>query len=98
MSSSREDTWENEKFIKRTQVFTNEYVNLSFLKIQDRYQGDPPEFSISGMLFRTFSEIDLFEISEIFGSIKEKTKIRDIDPETFLCTYEGHTIFSIFFD
>ena len=31
-------------------------------------------------------------------SILEANKINSIDPESILCTYEGHTVFSLFFD
>ena len=30
MSSSTNDTWEDEPFLRRDQIFTNEYVNLLF--------------------------------------------------------------------
>ena len=44
--------------LRRTQVFTNEYINLMFERVQDRYE-KKVDLKISGMLFRTFSDIDL---------------------------------------
>lgn len=50
------------------------------------------------MLYRTFSEVDLQELSKIQEALDARQKIPDIDLDTILSTYEGHTIFSIFFD
>jgi hypothetical protein len=50
------------------------------------------------MLYRTFTDIDLNELVQIIKSVEARSKIAQIDPQSFLCTYEGHTIFSIFFD
>mmetsp|Transcript_42077 Transcript_42077/g.55430 ORF Transcript_42077/g.55430 Transcript_42077/m.55430 type:complete len:159 (-) Transcript_42077:2279-2755(-) len=69
MSSSKSEMWEDEMFLRRIQVFTNEYVNLLFEKKQDRYDDGSVEKMISGMLFRTFSEIDLFELKKISNAI-----------------------------
>ena len=51
-----------------------------------------------GMLFRTFSEIDLQQLLSVYEAIDSNKKIDQIDPESILCTFEGHTIFSIFWD
>jgi len=50
------------------------------------------------MLFRTFSEVDLKQLEKIYEEIDSRQKLSKIDTETILCMYEGHTIFSIFFD
>ena len=51
------------------------------------------------MVFRTHSELDLYELEEINTQLKEKSgKLREIDPEAILSVYEGRTIFSIYFD
>ena len=50
------------------------------------------------MLFRTFSEIDLWQLDTVMKAVDKNQKINQIDPESIVCTYEGHTIFSIFFD
>ena len=50
------------------------------------------------MLFRTFSEIDLEQLNTTFNEINKRQKLTAIDKESILCTYEGHTIFSIFWD
>lgn len=87
--------------MQRTQVFTNEYCNLLFWRKQDRYKDQKKkdyENKISGMLFRTFSEIDLWQLDTVMKAVDKNQKINQIDPESIVCTYEGHTIFSIFFD
>ena len=50
------------------------------------------------MLYRTFSEIDLWQLDSMMKAIHKGKKINQIDPESIVCNYEGHTIFSIFFD
>ena len=80
MSTSRSYEWEDQTYLKRTQVFTNEYVSLSFIKIQDRLPGKPHKFSISGMLFRTYSEIDLLELYQVGVMLESRAKIAPIDP------------------
>lgn len=50
------------------------------------------------MLFRSFTEMDVKQLEQIFESINNRTKIEAIDISSILSTYEGHTIFSIFFD
>ena len=42
------------------------------------------------MVFRTHSELDLYELEEINTQLKEKSgKLPDIDPEAILSVYEG---------
>ena len=50
------------------------------------------------MLFRTFSEIDLEQLNSLIKAIKTRQKLPYIDLEAVLSTYEGHTIFSLFWD
>ena len=51
------------------------------------------------MIFRTYSELDMYELKEIDDQIEEKTGVLSyIDPEAILSIYEGRTIFSIYFD
>lgn len=94
-------------YLKRVQIFTNEYCNLIFAKEQSRFHTHGGkdnfakyqiEFKISGMLYRTFSEIDLCELLKIQNAIDRRAKIGFIDHESILANYEGHSIFSIFFD
>ena len=59
---------------------------------------DESEAKVSGMIFRTYSELDLYELEEINNQLKESIKLRDIDLESILSVYEGNTIFSIYFD
>ena len=52
-----------------------------------------------GILFRTFSQLDLEQLLYVFYAINSHQKKLDkLDSESILCTYEGHTIFSIFWD
>ena len=51
-----------------------------------------------GILWRTYTELDLFEMERINECIRKKEQIEDIDKEFMLGIYEGHTIFSIYFD
>ena len=53
---------------------------------------------ISGWLYRTFSELDLYEMNDIHKKIKMRKPVGYIDPKSVLCNYEGHTIFSLFYD
>ena len=64
MSASTNEIWEGDQFLRRIQIFTNEYCNLLFEKRQDRFDDGEVEFKISGMLFRTFSEIDLWQLAK----------------------------------
>ena len=48
------------------------------------------------MLYRTFTELDLRQLNQIMAT--KSKKANNIDLETILSTYEGHTIFSVFFD
>ena len=59
---------------------------------------DNANAEVSGMVFRTYSELDLYELQEINAQLKESTKLPDIDLEAILSIYEGRTIFSIYFD
>ena len=77
-------------------------MNLCFESSSERkaYENENTKNSKkSGMLFRTYSELDLYELKEIDNQIKEKAgTLSKIDPEAILSTYEGRTIFSIYFD
>ena len=55
--------------------------------------------TVSGIVFRTYSELDLHGLEEINKQLKESSgKMPDIDLETILSVYEGRNIFSIYFD
>ena len=54
---------------------------------------------MSGIIYRTYCELDLKELDKIDDTISQRTGVlQDIDPETILSIYEGRTIFSIYFD
>ena len=98
MSSSKTEVACDKVFLRRNQIFTNEYVNLLFEKRQDRSETGKEVIKkeISGMLYRTFSEIDLFELQRISLALKNRKRIPKIDLRTIVSVFEGHTIFSIF--
>ena len=50
------------------------------------------------MLYRSFSEVDLFELKGISQALLTRAKIPEIDLDTINCVFEGHSIFSIFQD
>ena len=70
MSASTSGLWEGAKFVRRIQTFTNEFANLVFQKRQDRYSDGTREHTISGMLFRTFSEIDLWQLNQLWEALE----------------------------
>ena len=97
MSTSKDEVEDEEVFLRRTQIITNEFGDLLFRKVQDRYPGKEQYINIiSGMLFRTFSAVDMFELKGIFDALKRRQHIPEIDMEAIVSNYDGHTIFSIF--
>ena len=50
------------------------------------------------MIYRTFTELDLLELRHINKALNGGVKIHEIDKDTILSTFEGHSIFSIYFD
>ena len=97
MSTSKDEVEDEEVFLRRTQIITNEFGDLLFRKVQDRYPSKEQYINIiSGMLFRTFSAVDMFELKGIYDALKRRQKIPEIDMEAIVSNYDGHTIFSIF--
>lgn len=70
---------------------------MLFEKSFELKEGEKAETN-NGRLYRSFSEIDIFALKEIFNNINDGHKIPHTDLEAFLSIYEGHTAFSIFFD
>ena len=50
----------------------------------------------NGAVYRTYSEIDIFDLLNIKIAIIKREGINFINQSTFLSSYEGHTIFSIY--
>ena len=77
-------------------------MNLCFEYESRRWTKDgesDKEVKVSGMVFRTYSELDLYELEQINALLKESAgNLEDIDRESILSVYEGRTIFSIYFD
>ena len=42
--------------------------------------------------------MDLYELNQIVKNIEGRQRMSYIDPEAIVSSYQGHTIFSIFFD
>ena len=78
MSTSKNQTKDEEVSVCRTQIITNEYVDLLFERKQYRKDGNI-NYDISGMLFRTFSEIDLFELKKVSEAILQRKRMPSID-------------------
>ena len=72
MSASKDVYFEQEKSLRRIQVFTNEFSNLMFWRTQNRYLNSKREIQISGMLFRTYSEIDLLQLDYTMKQIDSR--------------------------
>ena len=49
-------------------------------------------------IYRTCTEIDLHEVDHANKWLQANKPLPEIDPETILCNFDGHTIFSIFFE
>ena len=93
---------EGDRQIIRPRVKHNEIMNLCFEYKSTRWATESEldaKAEVSGMVFRTYSELDLYELEEINAQLKESSgKLPEIDPEAILSVYEGRTIFSIYFD
>ena len=52
-----------------------------------------------GILYRTHSYVDLEELKQIRDSLESsRPRLNNIDLQSVISIYDGHTIFSIFFD
>ena len=71
LNSSKIDTWDDKQSVKRINNFTNEHCNLLFQKRQDRSVKELAIYKedIMGMLFRTFTEIDLKQLLSVYEAI-----------------------------
>ena len=47
-------------------------------------------------MFRSFAEIDIVELQRIQNILLNNRRMNNIDLQTVLCLFEGHTMFSIF--
>ena len=52
---------------------------------------------LDGIIYRTYSEVDLLDLAEIKMQHDNKEMLHHIDVDTLLSTYEGHTVFSIYY-
>ena len=51
---------------------------------------------LSGMLYQTYSELDVVQLLEINEALENELRIPDIEMKSILATFEGHTLFSIY--
>ena len=76
----------------------NEHKNLMMSRQRIFSPTEGLRTTYNGVLYRTFTELDLFEMERINDCIRRKAEIGQIDKEFMLAIYEGHTMFSIYFD
>ena len=51
---------------------------------------------LDGIIYRTYSEVDLLDLAMIKVQLDKKELLHHIDVDTLLSIYEGHTVFSIY--
>ena len=101
---SFQDEEREDKIIERKYMITNEYQNLAIEKFQTWAPDETGKKyalqnqNVFAKILNSFSEIDLHELLNIVKAITQSKRIPDIDKQTILCNFQGHTIFSIFFD
>lgn len=54
------------------------------------------ETKFEGLVYQTYSELDVIQLTQILSALKEKKKLPEIDNTSIISTFEGHTMFSIF--
>ena len=93
-ASSGGEQGDDKSPIKKVEVHTNEHSTLCFSR-----ENNQDSTTFSGKLYRTCSELDLLELAQLNQQLDRRTqKLRDIDPNTILGTFGGHTIFSLYSD
>ena len=50
------------------------------------------------MLYQTYSELDLVQLEKINQAVNNNSVIPTVEVGTILATYEGHTIFTLYYD
>ena len=80
------------------QLAVNEHRNLMLQEQKFLSASGVKSKMFRGILWRTYTELDLFEMERINECIRKKEQIEDVDIDFMLGIYEGHTIFSIYFD
>ena len=96
MFTSRTDVEDDKKTTTRTYIKSNENGNLLFKRVLSLYHDNTKKVYNYGSLYRTHTETDLYELQQISDALVNNQKLPEIDRETILCTFAGHTIFSIF--
>ena len=82
---------------ERFRIETNEHSTLYFGQTTtSKYDERFHHFDFD--LFRTYSQLDLFDLQDIVTKNTAGKELPGIDKETFLSVYEGHTFFSLFID
>ena len=72
----------SEAYLLRTRIFDQK-------KIAKTYE--------LGAVFRTFSEVDLYQIIRIEEQLRHKKFVGNIDSNTLLSIFKNQNVFSIFF-
>ena len=104
VSYDDEDENDEAAIVAQKIVITNEFNNLCF-GVEERTSVGKHEWEesrsavmIEALLYRTYSELDLLQLKAINEALQARAKLPDIDPATILSTFEGHTIFSIYYE
>ena len=90
---------ENGEIIHTDTLETNELNTLCFSKKRtDMRLQDEVRDQISGQLYRTYTELDLHELKHINKALVTQKAIPTIDLTTIMSTFDGHSLFSIYYD
>ena len=104
VSYDDEDENDEAAIVAQKIVITNEFNNLCFgmeeCNSPSKEEWDDSKYinKIEALLYRTYSELDLLQLKAINEALQARAKLPDIDPATILSTFEGHTIFSIYYE
>ena len=52
----------------------------------------------SGVIYQTYAEIDIVMLQQIDAALAQRTKLPDISDKTLVSTFEGHTMFSLYYE
>ena len=79
--------------IRKAEICTNEHSSLIFHREQTKKRT-----IFTGKVYRTCTELDFLELVSVNRFIDRNMKIKEIDPDTILSTFGGHTVFSLYSD
>ena len=88
------------KWVNSAIVFSNEKNGLHFKKEMRKEISDEPEITtrFSGVIYQTYAEIDVCMLQQINSALAQRTKLPDISDKSLVSTFEGHTMFSLYYE